>query len=132
MIRRPPRSTRTDTLFPYTTLFRSMVAFDLVTRWLRFSGYDLTYVRNITDIEDKIINRARENGEPYDALTERMIKAMHEDEGRLHILKPDLEPLATDHIPGMLAQIQTLIDKGYAYVIGRASCRERVCQYWLI
>jgi cysteinyl-tRNA synthetase len=52
---------------------RSMVAFDLVTRWLRFSGYDLTYVRNITDIDDKIINRARENGEPFDALTERMI-----------------------------------------------------------
>ncbi len=66
---------------------RSMVAFDLVTRWLRFSGYDLTYVRNITDIDDKIINRANENGESFDALTERMIAAMHEDEARLNILQ---------------------------------------------
>ncbi|RMQ37696.1 Cysteine--tRNA ligase, partial [Pseudomonas syringae pv. actinidiae] len=90
---------------------RSMVAFDLVTRWLRFSGYDLTYVRNITDIDDKIINRARDNGESFDALTARMIDAMHEDEARLNILKPDMEPRATDHIPGMHAMIQTLIDK---------------------
>ena len=89
---------------------RSMVAFDLVTRWLRFSGYDLTYVRNITDIDDKIINRARENGETFEALTERMIAAMHEDEARLNIRKPDMEPRATDHIAGMHAMIQTLID----------------------
>ena len=92
---------------------RSMVAFDLVTRWLRFSGYDLTYVRNITDIDDKIINRARENGEAFDALTARMIDAMHEDEARLNILKPDMEPRATDYIGGMHDMIQSLIDKGY-------------------
>lgn len=65
---------------------RSMVAFDVITRWLRHRGYDLTYVRNITDIDDKIINRANENGEPFDVLTERMIAAMHEDEARLNIL----------------------------------------------
>ncbi|QAX81927.1 cysteine--tRNA ligase [Candidatus Pseudomonas adelgestsugas] len=94
---------------------RSMVTFDLVTRWLRFSGYDLTYVRNITDIEDKIINRAKENCEPFHVLTERMIIAMHEDEARLNILKPDTEPRATDYISSILRMIQTLIDKGYAY-----------------
>ncbi|EDO26735.1 predicted protein, partial [Nematostella vectensis] len=108
---------------------RSMVAFDLVTRWLRFSGYDLTYVRNITDIEDKIINRARENGEPFDVLTERMIAAMHEDEARLNILKPDMEPRATDHIPGMLSMIQTLIDKGYAYAPGNGDVYYRVAKF---
>ena len=108
---------------------RSMVAFDLVTRWLRFSGYDLTYVRNITDIDDKIINRANENGESFDALTERMIAAMHEDEARLNILKPDMEPRATDHIPGMHAMIQTLIDKGYAYAPGNGDVYYRVAKF---
>jgi cysteinyl-tRNA synthetase len=108
---------------------RSMVAFDLVTRWLRFSGYDLTYVRNITDIDDKIINRANENGESFDALTERMIAAMHEDEARLNILKPDMEPRATDHIPGMHAMIQTLIDKGYAYAPGNGDVYYRVGKF---
>ena len=110
---------------------RSMVAFDLVTRWLRFSGYDLTYVRNITDIDDKIINRANENGESFDALTERMIAAMHEDEARLNILKPDMEPRATDHIPGMHAMIQTLIDKGYAYARATATCTTASPSSWV-
>jgi cysteinyl-tRNA synthetase len=108
---------------------RSMVAFDLVTRWLRHSGYDLTYVRNITDIDDKIINRARDNGEAFDALTARMIDAMHEDEARLNILKPDLEPRATDHIPGMHAMIQTLIDKDYAYASGNGDVYYRVGKF---
>jgi cysteinyl-tRNA synthetase len=108
---------------------RSMVAFDLVTRWLRFSGYDLTYVRNITDIDDKIINRANENGESFEALTERMIAAMHEDEARLNIKKPDMEPRATDHIPGMHAMIQTLIDKGYAYAPGNGDVYYRVARF---
>jgi cysteinyl-tRNA synthetase len=106
-----------------------MVAFDLVTRWLRHSGYDLTYVRNITDIDDKIINRARDNGEAFDALTARMIDAMHEDEARLNILKPDLEPRATDHIPGMHAMIQTLIDKDYAYASGNGDVYYRVGKF---
>ena len=108
---------------------RSMVAFDLITRWLRYSGYDLTYVRNITDIDDKIINRARENGEAFDALTARMIEAMHEDERRLNILPPDQEPRATDHIPGMHAMIQTLIDKGYAYAPGNGDVYYRVGKF---
>ena len=108
---------------------RSMVAFDLVTRWLRFSGYDLTYVRNITDIDDKIINRARENGEAFDALTARMIDAMHEDEARLNILKPDMEPRATDYIGGMHDMIQSLIDKGYAYAPGNGDVYYRVGKF---
>ena len=80
---------------------RVMVAFDVVTRWLRQRGYDVTYVRNITDIDDKIIKRANENGEPFEALVERMIAAMHEDEARLNVLRPDIEPRATGHIAGM-------------------------------
>ncbi|MES2820054.1 MAG: cysteine--tRNA ligase [Pseudomonadota bacterium] len=108
---------------------RSMVAFDVVTRWLRHSGYALTYVRNITDIDDKIINRARENGESFEALTERMIEAMHEDEARLNILPPDLEPRATEHIAGMHAMIQTLIDKGYAYAPGNGDVYYRVGKF---
>ncbi|AQW68801.1 cysteine--tRNA ligase [Pseudomonas parafulva] len=108
---------------------RSMVAFDLATRWLRKSGYNLTYVRNITDIDDKIINRANENGETFDALTARMIDAMHEDERRLNILPPDQEPRATDHIAGMHAMIQTLIDKGYAYAAGNGDVYYRVGKF---
>lgn len=108
---------------------RSMVAFDLATRWLRKSGYNLTYVRNITDIDDKIINRANENGETFDALTARMIDAMHEDERRLNILPPDQEPRATDHIAGMHAMIQTLIDKGYAYAPGNGDVYYRVGKF---
>jgi len=108
---------------------RSMVAFDLATRWLRKSGYNLTYVRNITDIDDKIINRANESGETFDALTARMIDAMHEDERRLNILPPDQEPRATDHIAGMHAMIQTLIDKGYAYAPGNGDVYYRVGKF---
>jgi cysteinyl-tRNA synthetase len=108
---------------------RSMVAFDVATRWLRHSGYDVTYVRNITDIDDKIIVRARENGEPFDVLTERMITAMHEDEAQLNILKPNEEPRATDHIAGMQAMIQTLIDKGYGYAPGNGDVYYRVGRF---
>lgn len=108
---------------------RSMVAFDLIARWLRFSGYELTYVRNITDIDDKIIKRAQENGEPFDALTARMIAAMHEDEARLNIEKPDMEPRATDYIAGMHAMIQTLIDKGFAYAAGNGDVYYRVGKF---
>ena len=108
---------------------RSMVAFDVITRWLRHSGYELTYVRNITDIDDKIINRANENGEAFEVLTERMIAAMHEDEARLNILKPDMEPRATDHIAGMHTMIQTLIDKGYAYAPGNGDVYYRVGKF---
>ena len=108
---------------------RVMVAFDVVTRWLLHRGYDVTYVRNITDIDDKIIKRANENGEPFLALVERMIAAMHEDEARLNVLRPTLEPRATDHIAGMHQMIQTLIDKGYAYAPGNGDVYYRVGKF---
>jgi cysteinyl-tRNA synthetase len=95
---------------------RVMVVFDMVYRYLQVAGYDVTYVRNITDIDDKIIKRANENAEPFTALTQRFIDAMHEDEQALGILSPNYEPRATENIPEMLAMITTLIDKGYAYV----------------
>jgi len=94
---------------------RMLVAFDVVARWLRASGYKLTYVRNITDIDDKIIKRAAENGESMHALTDRFIGFVHEDERALKVLPPDLEPRATQSIEGMLAMIGKLMDKGLAY-----------------
>ncbi len=95
---------------------RMLSAFDIVVRYLRFRGFQVTYVRNITDIDDKIINRANENKEDIHALTERFIKAMHEDIHALKLLPPNEEPRATDHIPHMISLIQKLIDNGYAYV----------------
>src|SRR6188508_1612011 len=94
---------------------RMMVAFDMVRAWLRASGYDVTYVRNITDIDDKIIRRAQENAEPIDALTARFIKAMDEDTAALGIEKPDFEPRATEHVPGMLEMIRQLEMRELAY-----------------
>jgi len=95
---------------------RVLVVFDMVQRWFRASGFDVTYVRNITDIDDKIIKRAAENREPIDELTGRFIAAMDEDAAALGVEKPDHEPRATQHVPGMIAMIQTLIDNGLAYV----------------
>ena len=94
---------------------RMLLVFDVVARYLRQRGYRLTYVRNITDIDDKIIARALENGEPFEALTERFIAAMHEDCAELGILPPDREPRATDYVAGMLDLIADLEDKGFAY-----------------
>lgn len=94
---------------------RVMVVFDTVYRYLQANGYVVDYVRNITDIDDKIIKRAAENSEPIDALTGRFIDAMHEDEDALNVLRPSEEPRATGNIPEMLGMIQTLLDKGYAY-----------------
>jgi len=94
---------------------RSMVAFDVVQRWLKQTGYQVTYVRNITDIDDKIIRRATENGETVRALTDRMITALHEDADALGIERPTAEPRATDHVPGMLNIIGKLEDQGLAY-----------------
>lgn len=108
---------------------RVMVAFDVVARWLRARGYDLTYVRNITDIDDKIIRRAAENGESFQQLTERMIAAMHEDEAKLGVQRPDQEPRASEHVEGMHAMIQTLIDKGYAYAPGNGDVYYRVGKF---
>ena len=95
---------------------RFMVVFDMVTRWLRVSGLAVTYVRNITDIDDKIIKRAAENKEPIEALTARFIKAMDEDAAALGILKPDFEPRATEYIAQMQEIIRLLEQKGLAYV----------------
>ncbi len=95
---------------------RVMVVFDTVARYFRYLGYDLTYVRNITDIDDKIIQRANENGEEFTELTERFINAMHEDERALSVLPPDIEPRATQSISGIIAMIQALIANGLAYI----------------
>lgn len=95
---------------------RVMVVFDMVTRWLRASDYAVTYVRNITDIDDKIIRRAGENGEPIRVLTDRFIAAMHEDAAALGVLPPDHEPRATDYVPRMQSLIGRLHEKGLAYV----------------
>lgn len=94
---------------------RSMIAFDVVQRWLKTSGFAVTYVRNITDIDDKIIRRAVENGESIRALTDRMIDALHEDADALGIERPTHEPRATEFIPQMLSMIGTLEQKGLAY-----------------
>ncbi len=94
---------------------RVLVAFDVITRYLRALGYDVTYVRNVTDIDDKILRRAAEHGEPYTALTTRFIAAMHEDEARLGVLRPTLEPRATQHIDDIIALIEKLIANDYAY-----------------
>jgi cysteinyl-tRNA synthetase len=95
---------------------RVLVVFDVVYRYLRALGFDVTYIRNITDVDDKIIRRAAENGEDIRALTDRFIRAMHEDAAVLGVLPPTNEPRATEHIDGMLAMIGTLIERGYAYV----------------
>lgn len=94
---------------------RMLVVFDMVARWLRDSGYKLLYVRNITDIDDKIIKRAAENGEPIEALTDRYIAATHEDEVALNVQRPDMEPRATTSIADIVTMIGVLIGKGSAY-----------------
>ncbi len=94
---------------------RVMVAFDMVNRWLRTSGYEVTYVRNITDIDDKIIKRAQENNETIAQLTQRFIDAMDEDSAKLGVVRPTLEPRATEFVDGMITMISRLIDKGFAY-----------------
>ncbi len=108
---------------------RVMVAFDVITRYLRHRGYDVTYVRNVTDIDDKILRRADENGESISSLTERMIAAMHEDEARLAVLPPDQEPRATRHIDDILSMIETLIAKGYAYAADNGDVYYRVRRF---
>jgi cysteinyl-tRNA synthetase len=105
------------TVYDYSHLghARVMVVFDIAKRWLSAAGFDVTYVRNITDIDDKIIRRAAENKEPIDALTGRFIQAMDEDAAALGVLKPDVEPRATDNVPQMLDLIGQLVNKGIAY-----------------
>ncbi|WP_456444998.1 cysteine--tRNA ligase [Thiolapillus sp.] len=95
---------------------RMIVVFDVVYRYLKARGYDVTYVRNITDIDDKIIQRANERGEPFTELTQRFIDAMHEDLAALGVQDPTMEPRATEHIDEILEMIQKLIDNDHAYV----------------
>ncbi len=97
---------------------RAMVAFDVVQRWLKASGYRVTYVRNITDIDDKIIRRALDNHETIRSLTDRMIDALHQDADALGIERPDHEPRATEYVPQMLGLIERLEGKGLAYRAG--------------
>ncbi|KHT63002.1 cysteinyl-tRNA synthetase [Photobacterium gaetbulicola] len=95
---------------------RTFVSFDVVSRYLRYSAYDLTFVRNITDIDDKIIKRAAENGESCDSLTERLIGEMHADFDALGMKRPDIEPRATEFIAEIIAMCERLIERGFAYV----------------
>lgn len=95
---------------------RTFVAFDVVVRYLRFLGYNVNYIRNITDVDDKIINSANNNGESIDTLTQRMIAEMRQDFAALNIVPPSVEPRATQHIAEMIDLIQKLIAQGHAYV----------------
>ncbi|MER0459634.1 cysteine--tRNA ligase [Aeromonas caviae] len=95
---------------------RTFVAFDVVARYLRYAGYDLTYVRNVTDVDDKIIKRAAETHVTCDDLTERLIGDMHQDFDALGMVRPDIEPRATQHIGEIIALVETLLEKGHAYV----------------
>jgi len=94
---------------------RMLVVFDVVSRYLRHRGYRLTFVRNITDIDDKIIRRAAENNESVGALTERFINAMHEDAAKLGLAPPDHEPRATQYVPEIIAMVAKLLERDYAY-----------------
>ena len=94
---------------------RVLVSFDVITRYLRERGYQVEYVRNITDIDDKIIKRANENGESIEALTARYIVAMDEDAAALGVIKPNQEPKATEFVPEIVSMVQKLVDNGFAY-----------------
>ncbi len=108
---------------------RVLVVFDVVYRYLQKCGYDVIYVRNITDIDDKIINRANENGEDIYGLTQRFIQAMHEDAEALNVLPPTKEPRATAHIQDILDMIQKLVDRGYAYEAGNGDVYYSVSKF---
>ena len=108
---------------------RTFVAFDMISRYFRFRGYDLTFVRNITDIDDKIINRSNENGEDFRELTSRFIKAMHEDFSALGMLAPDQEPRATDHIAEIIDIIERLVQNGAAYITESGDVYYKVSQF---
>src|SRR5450432_3135835 len=95
---------------------RSLVVFDVVRRYLRYRGYRVTHVRNITDIDDRIITRAAENGETIGALTGRFIVALNEDCAALGVETPEHEPRATEYVAEIIAMVGTLVGKGYAYL----------------
>jgi cysteinyl-tRNA synthetase len=108
---------------------RAMVAFDVVQRWLKNSGYRVTYVRNVTDIDDKIIKRALDNGETIRSLTDRMVDALHQDADALGIERPTHEPRATEYVPQMLSLIGTLAHKGLAYQAGNGDVNYAVRKF---
>ena len=108
---------------------RSMLAFDVVQRWLKASGYRVTYVRNVTDIDDKIIARALKNGETITALTNRMVEALHQDADALGIERPTHEPRATEYVPQMLSLIGRLEAKGLAYRAGNGDVNYSVRKF---
>lgn len=108
---------------------RTFVSFDVVSRYLRYLGYDLTFVRNITDIDDKIIKRAAENGESCDSLTERLIQDMYTDFDALNMRRPDVEPRATKFIPEIIALVEKLIEKGFAYVADNGDVMFEVAKF---
>ncbi|PSU71930.1 cysteine--tRNA ligase [Photobacterium phosphoreum] len=108
---------------------RTFVSFDVVSRYLRYSGYDLTFVRNITDIDDKIIKRAAENGESCESLTERLIGEMHTDFDALGMKRPDVEPRATQFIAEIIALCERLIERGFAYVASNGDVMFEVSKY---
>jgi cysteinyl-tRNA synthetase len=120
-----------DTVYDFCHIghARSKVAFDIVRRYLEYRGYQVVFVRNITDIDDKIIKRAAENGETIQSLTDRFTKFMHEDYDRLGILRPTHEPKATEHIPGIIAMTRQLIDKGFAYVASNGDVLYSVAKF---
>lgn len=95
---------------------RVLVVFDSVVRWLQTLGYKVIYVRNITDVDDKIIRRALENHEPFSALTARYIQAMEEDAMALGVISPSFEPRATEYVDSMIAMIESLLNRELAYV----------------
>ncbi len=108
---------------------RMLTVFDVVSRYLRHSGFELNYVRNITDIDDKIIARAAQLGEPIEAFTARFIAAMHEDCARLGILPPDEEPRATQYLPQIIAMVEELIARDYAYLAGNGDVMYAVARF---
>jgi cysteinyl-tRNA synthetase len=108
---------------------RMLLVFDMVSRYLRHRGFRLTYVRNITDIDDKIIRRAAENREPVEALTQRFIDAMNEDSERLGLVRPDHEPRATHYLPQIIAMIEQLLAKDYAYLASNGDVMYAVARF---
>ncbi|WP_434355823.1 cysteine--tRNA ligase [Parasalinivibrio latis] len=108
---------------------RTFVSFDVVSRYLRYSGYDLKFVRNITDIDDKIIKRAAENGESCESLTERLIGDMHADFDALNMMRPDVEPRATQFIAEIIALVEKLIERGFAYVASNGDVMFEVSKF---
>ena len=120
-----------DTVYDYCHIghARSKVAFDVVRRYLMHRGYRVIFVRNITDIDDKIIRRAAELGEPIDVFTARFIAAMHEDYDRLNILRPDHEPRATQYVQGMIELAERLIAKGHAYLASNGDVMYAVASF---